>query len=99
MFGISTPDFQTNLSLFSTFSNREYLDVLMENVRQQKFIFILLFSSDAWRRRRNNGKLQMDNKKDMFPDEIPEGAKSSSFDVPLEDEKEEYDIHPKHAPV
>ena len=71
----------------------------MENVRQQKFIFILLFSSDAWRRRRNNGKLQMDNKKVMFPDEIPERAKSSSFDVPLEDEKEEYDIHPKHAPV
>ena len=99
MFGISTPDFQTNLSLFSTFSNREYLDVLMENVRQQKFIFILLFSSDAWRRPRNNGKLQMDNKKNMFPDEIPERAKSSSFDVPLEDEKEEYDIHPKHAPV
>lgn len=64
-----------------------------------KFIFILLFSSDAWRRPRNNGKLQMDNKKDMFPDEIPERAKSCSFDVPLEDEKEEYDIHPKHAPV
>ena len=41
----------------------------------------------------------MDNKKDMFPDEIPERAKSCSFDVPLEDEKEEYDIHPKHAPV
>lgn len=99
VFGISTPDFQTNLSLFSTFSNREYLDVLIENVRQQKFIFILLFSSDAWRRPCNNGKLQMDNKKDMFPDEIPERAKSSSFDVPLEDEKEEYDIHPKHASV
>ena len=64
-----------------------------------KFIFILLFSSDAWRCCRNNGKLQMDNKKDMFPDEIPEHAKSSSFDVPLEDEKEEYDLHPKHAPV
>ena len=41
----------------------------------------------------------MDNEKDMFPDEIPERAKSSSFDVPLEDEKEEYDIHPKHASV
>ena len=41
----------------------------------------------------------MDNKKDVFLDEIPERAKSSSFDVPLEDEEEEYDIHPKHAPV
>ena len=55
--------------------------------------------SDAWRRRRNNGKLQVDNKKDMFLDEIPERAKSSSFDLPLEDEEEEYDIHSKHAPV
>lgn len=41
----------------------------------------------------------MANKKDMFLDEIPERAKSSSFDVPLEDEEEEYDIHPKDAPV
>ena len=93
------PQILKQTSLCSPLSQTEYLDVLMENVRQQKFIFILLFSSDAWRRPRNNGKLQMDNKKDMFPDEIPERAKSSSFDVPLEDEKEEYDIHPKHAPV
>jgi len=64
-----------------------------------KFILTLLFSSDAWRRRRNNGKLQMDNKKDMFLGEIPERAKSSSFDAPLEDEEEEYDTHPKHTPV
>lgn len=36
--------------------------------------------------------------KRTFPDEIPEREKSSSFDVPLEDEEEEYDIHPNHAP-
>ena len=41
----------------------------------------------------------MDNKKDMFLGEIPERAKSSSFDAPLEDEEEEYDTHPKHTPV
>ena len=35
VFGIFTPDFQTNLSLFSTLLNGEYLDALMENVRQQ----------------------------------------------------------------
>ena len=43
VFGIFTPDFQTNLSLFSTFSNREYLDVLMENVRQQSSFLYFCF--------------------------------------------------------
>lgn len=41
----------------------------------------------------------MDNNKDMLLDEIPERAKSSSFDEPLKGGEEEYDTHPKHAPV
>ena len=40
-----------------------------------------------------------DLKKDIFPDELPEGAPSSLFDEPLEDEDQEYDVHPKHARV
>ena len=58
--------------------------------------FYFRFSSDAWRRRRRRRRngLQMDDndinpadlKKDMFPDELPEGAPSSLFDEPLEDE-------------
>ena len=40
-----------------------------------------------------------DLKKDIFSDELPEGAPSSLFDEPLEDEDQEYDVHPKHARV
>ena len=75
----------------------------------KKVHFYSRFSSDAWRRRRRRRRsgLQMDDsdinpadlKKDMFPDELPEGAPSSLSAEPLEDGDEEYDVHPKHAPV
>ena len=43
----------------------------------------------VWERRSNRSRLQMDDiKKGMFPDEIPERTKSSSFYVPLENEEE-----------
>ena len=43
----------------------------------------------VWERRSNRSRLHMDDiKKDMFQDEIPERTKSSSFDVPLENEEE-----------
>ena len=47
----------------------------------------------------NNDINPADLKKDMFPDELPEDAPSSFSAEPLEDEDEEYDVHPKHAPV
>ena len=40
-----------------------------------------------------------DLKKDMFLNELPEGAPSSLSAEPLEDEDEECDVHPKHATV
>ena len=40
-----------------------------------------------------------DLKKDMFLNELPKAAPSSLSAEPLEDYDEEYDVHPKHAPV
>lgn len=40
-----------------------------------------------------------DLKKDTFLNELPEGAPSPLFAEPLDNEDEEYDVHPKHALV
>ena len=75
--------------------------------------FVLLFFSEAWRRRRRRRRRRsgkMDESEMETPDvhnqDVSAEAKrkiiSALFDDELHDgndEQEEYDVHPKHAPV
>ena len=68
----------------------------------------LLFFSDAWRRRRRRRRSgKMDESEMEIPEVHNQGVSSEAkrkifsalFDEELHDEQEEYDVHPKHAPV